>query len=88
MNPFFVLLALAFTATIATAEVPAKYQEIFSKLRGVRIELPCERPIRKVERLGDNTISLESFICMDADFAMFRKIAGDITHYGAWLQIE
>lgn len=84
MNQFIVLLALAFTAT-ATAEVPAKYQEIFNKLKAVRVEHPCDKPIRKVERLGDNTISLESFVCMDADFAMFKKIAGDIDHYDAWL---
>lgn len=84
MSLLFGLLALAFTTT-ATAEVPAKYQEIFNKLRGVRIEYPCEKSIRKIERLGDNTLSLESFVCMDADFAMFKKIAGDIDHYDAWL---
>jgi hypothetical protein len=84
MKALRLILALAFAAT-ATAEVPAKYQEIFSKLRGVRIEYPCEKSVRKVERLGDNTISLESFVCLDADFAMFKKIAGDIDHYGSWL---
>jgi hypothetical protein len=39
MNPLFGFLALVFAAT-AYAEVPAKYQEIFSKLRGVRIVVP------------------------------------------------
>lgn len=65
--------------------LPPKYEQIYDKLKKERTGISCDRTVRKVDRLGDNTVALESFLCMEADFPIFRRIAGDWIHYDKWV---
>ncbi len=40
---------------------------------------------RNVERLGDKTLKVESFISMEGDLLWFGKIASDVQDYETWL---
>lgn len=40
---------------------------------------------REVERIGDKTLKVESFLSMEADYTWFSKIAADVNGFCGWL---
>jgi hypothetical protein len=65
--------------------LPLKYEVAFKRMKEQRQNVPCDRPIRTVQRHGDKTIGIESFLCVEGSFESMRKIATDFGSYGQWV---
>lgn len=81
LKRFLLLLALLLTLPLPAAETD---EEILALLRAT-LKGKGDYIQRKVERIGEKTIRIESYISMEGDLKWFGKIATDVSDYGTWL---
>lgn len=79
----FIFLLLAFQGTIFSEEIPPS-SAILKKLEVILKNQPSDHFERTVRRMGNKTISLESFLAMEADWTLLQKIAARVSDYPTW----
>lgn len=82
-RPIFWILFL-FTSSLFAGLPEATDQEAFDILKKVLKDYPGAYQERKINRIGNKTISFESIVAIESDPKLFQKIIFNVKDYSHW----
>jgi len=78
------ILILGIVSSPLFSDADPSSTEIYRKLESVLKNQPSDYFERHVRRMGNNTISLESFVAVEAEWNLLKRIAKQIPDYPTW----